>query len=123
MGYIRHHAIVVTGTDWGETTIYEAHYRAEEIFGGELVSDVVSAEMNGYFSFFVAPDGSKEGWSTSNGYDSLRDHFIGWLEEQRYGDRSSPLDWVEVQFGDGEWETKIVRDSDELLREEGLKVD
>lgn len=70
--------------------------------------------MNFYESFFVAPDGSKEFWEISEAGDRLRDEFVAWLNEQRFADGSSPFDWVEVQYGDDERETKIIRHSDEM---------
>jgi|SRR5216683_3332841 len=106
MGYMRHHAIVVTS--YNEKNIKAAHEKALEIFG-----DSVTAMTNGYCSFFIAPDGSKEGWDTSESGDECRTLFIGWLNEQRFEDRSSSFDWVEVQYGDDENETIICRHSDE----------
>jgi hypothetical protein len=83
---------------------------------GALVSGIVPAIANGYGSFLVAPDGSKEGWDESANGDLLRDRIVAYLETCRHGDGSTSFDYVEVQFGDDNWETKIVRDSDEARR-------
>ncbi|MDD7813722.1 hypothetical protein PP713_14220 [Mycobacterium sp. CSUR Q5927] len=112
MGYMCHHAIVVTS--WNEELIEEAHSRAFE--SGAAVSNIVPGSANEYYSFLVAPDGSKEGWDESDAGDRRRDELIAWLDEQRYEDGSTSLAWVEVQFGDGELHTEIVRDSDSRLR-------
>jgi hypothetical protein len=110
MGYIRHHAIIVTsGID---ELIEAAHEQARACFTAEQVSPIAESPVNGYRSFFVAPDGSKEGWEASAMGDGQRDEFVGWLNRQRYGDGSTSLRWVEVQYGDDNDETKIVRDSD-----------
>ncbi len=117
MGYMRHHTIVVTGMpyEWDERlsikTVYE---KAKSIF--KWVSPLSPVMRNGFISFFIPPDGSKEGWSESIEGDAEREKFIQYLESIIYEDGSSPVDWVVVQFGDDELETKVVRDSDEKRR-------
>ena len=109
MGYMRHHAIIVTSFD--EDLINEVHARAKEIF--PAVSEIVPSGINGYASFFIPPDGSKEGWSESDAGNERRELFIEYLISFRYEDGSSPLDWVEVQYGDDDRVTRIVRHSDD----------
>lgn len=102
MGYMRHHAIVVTG--WGQA-ILDAQEMANSIF--DNVSPIIRSEANGYDSFFIPPDGSKEGWDESNAGNKRRDDFIGWLRVQSW------VKWVEVQYGDDDGVTRITRHSDE----------
>src|SRR5262245_1582447 len=111
MGYIRHHAIVVTGSydSWPAT----AHAEARRVFGPLDVSDLSVPLVNGYQTFCVWPDGSKEGWDESDAGNDKRGTFIGWLRAQAYEDGSSPLDWVEVQYGDDNLETKIISSGDD----------
>ncbi len=104
MGYMVHHTIVVTAY---KGDIEKAHEKAVEIFGNQ-VSNLVASKINGYQSFFVAPDGSKLGWSDSDEGDENRNTFIEWLKSQD----DFYIDWVEVQYGDDEGYTKIIRDSD-----------
>lgn len=113
MGYMRHHAFLVTTFDQGRAQA--AHEKAMGIFG-QLVSELNESIVNGYYSFAIFPDGSKEGWGTSDQGDEGRALFRNWLELQRYEDYSSPYDWVwvEVQYGDDNRETRIVADSDTL---------
>jgi hypothetical protein len=118
MGYMRHHAILIT--TFSEEDIKSAHEKAVEIFG-DTVSEVRESKINGYRSFAVFPDGSKEGWTDSDAGDSQRAQFVAWLNEHRYEDNSTSYDWVEVQYGDDNHETKIINDSDELIRTEGYK--
>lgn len=113
MGYERSHAIVVSSFD--EAHLARAHSEAK-LFCGDLVSPIVPRRINGGGSFFVAPDGSKELWEESDLADTQRNDLIRWLDTQRYGDGSTPLDWVEVQFGDDEHETLVTRHSDEPVR-------
>ncbi len=103
MGYMRHHTIVVTGWDREDTR--KAHNQAVKQFG-HLVSQVVDSRLNGYVSFFIAPDGSKEGWSASHNGDDAREYFKSWLRESR-----NSASWVEVQFADEDGDNRIVDDS------------
>jgi hypothetical protein len=111
MGHIRHHAIIVTGT-YGDH-IEKAHAVA---VGLEMsVTPILPATVNATRSFMVGPDGSKEGWDDSDAGDARREHFVAWLNSYRYRDGSAPLAWVEVQYGDDDGETVIIRHSDETL--------
>lgn len=105
MGYIRHHAILVTS--WDDEKIEAAHRRASEIF--RAVSPILSSQINAFRSFFIPPDGSKEGWAESDAGDSLRDAMIDWLNDQAYGDGSTVFDWAEIQYGDDSHENKVLR--------------
>lgn len=105
MGYILHHAIVVTS--WNQTLIAEAHEVAKA--NGFNPSEITPCAVNGYRSFFVPPDGSKEGWEESNERDSGRAGLTGWLDRQRHEDGSTSLKWVEVAIGcDDPDDTEIV---------------
>ena len=104
---MRHHAIVVTGS---EDEIQEAHSTACSIF--EHVSEISPLSINGHQSFFIPPDGSKEGWDNSEMGDINRSSFVDWLTK-----RGGAVKWVEVQYGDDDKETKIVCDSDHPIKE------
>lgn len=109
MGYMRHHAILVTS--YKDERINAAREKALSF--GLACSEIIPSRTNVYFSFFVAPDGSKEGWPDSDEGDAKRDLFINWLNSYRFSDGSSPLDWVEVQYGDEGGEQEVLRsDSD-----------
>jgi hypothetical protein len=73
-----------------------------------LVSPLVPGVVNNAYSFLVAWDGSKEGWEDSDLGDMLRERFIGWMREQKLDDGSSPLHWVEVQYGGGDREAVVL---------------
>lgn len=117
MGWIRHHAIVVTGGEWGNTTISDAHEKARSVF--PTVSGLLPSGVNGFKTFLIPPNGSKKGWPRSGAGDSRRDAYIEWLREQTYEDGSSPLDWVEVQYGGTGLGPGIVRYSCGALRGKG----
>jgi len=96
MGYMKHHSIIVTA--WDEDKIKEAHNKAMELFDNKLISELVDGVTNSYKSFFIAPDGSKEGWTESIVYDGARGKFLNWLWKQNYDDGSNIFAWVIVSF-------------------------
>jgi hypothetical protein len=118
MGYMRHHAIIVTGM---MPEIEAAHRRAAEIFGPRNsilpnsipVTPITFKVINGFQSFSILPDGSKEGWAESTEGDEKRDEFVNFLKDINFPDGTSSLDWVEVQFGDDDGDTKIIRSNDD----------
>ena len=120
MGYLRHQALVVYS--WDDEKLQAAHVEAKRIYGQpaepnaggtdvlvHLVSEVVPAAVNGGGSFLVAPDGSKEGWTTSDLSDERRGELIAWLDQQRYEDGSSALTWAELVIGGDDHEAYIQR--------------
>lgn len=114
MGYVRHNAIIVSS--WDRKALARAHGKAKEIFDVCPVSPKTREVVNGYSSFFIAPDGSKEGWASSNKGDQERDEFISYLKEQEYDDGSNRLGWVLIQFSGDELDTKVVDSSDHRRR-------
>lgn len=97
MGTTQHHALIVTS--WDERGVKAAHEIATGIF--EWVSPISPGTTNGYSSFFVPPDGSKEWWPESDEGDKRREKFIAAIKEN-YGKR-----WyvkvAEVSFGELGW--------------------
>ena len=114
MSYYIHHAIVVTISDHGDDHQKPEviHQKAKDIFF-EDVSSLIDSKM-GYFSFLIGPDGSKELWPQSDEGDAKREQFISYLEELPYDDGSSPVNWVEIQYGGDKptKNTKIVNQYD-----------
>lgn len=93
MGYIKHDAIVITSA-W-PLHLKEAREKALEL--RLPCSSIVKAPVNGYGSFLVAPDGSKEGWEDSRNGDEARAELIEWMRENR-----SSLDWAHISYGGDE---------------------
>lgn len=96
-----------------------AHLKAKEIFkakfegdvmvrdAARLVSDIVHGITNSQASFFIAPDGSKEGWNDSKKSDEARKEFLDWLLQNE-----NFSDYIEVRFGgDDEYDT-VIRSKD-----------
>lgn len=111
MGYMRHHAICVTSCL--PTAIKEAHQWAMESFKVCAVTEITPVAVNGYQSFFIAPDGSKEGWEDSDVGNQERKDFEDYVSTflvKKFG--YCPLVWIEVQYGDDNGETKIIASDD-----------
>lgn len=94
MGYIKHHGIVVSASN--QKYIKNPHEKALEIFG-ETVTEIIESGINGYVSFFIAPDGSKEGWEESDRGDLNRDQFKNWVKHY-----DGFIDCVEIYYGGDE---------------------
>ncbi len=94
MGYERHDAIVVTS--WNREQLAAAAAKAREI-GLEVLGP--STEVtNGFATFLVCPDGSKEGWAESNEHDTKRSALLAYMNGVRYEDGSTCLSWVAVVY-------------------------
>ena len=111
MGYIKHDAIICT--TWKKEDADEAQKKAIEILeknkegSGSLVSEMVEYIINGGYSFFIAPDGSKEGWDDSNVCDNARKDFLDWLSKSE-----NYCDYIEVRFGGDDEHEGITRSKD-----------
>lgn len=117
MGYIRHHAIIITGFDTDTLRelrlkcceLINKSFEKEDYFENDvadsMVTDVLEARTNGYCTFAIFPDGSKEGWSTSGCGDMARDAIIEYIEENK----TLYVDYAEFFYGDDEGESKITR--------------
>jgi len=105
MGYMLHHAIVVTCHDLNVLT--EAAKKARSF--GCVVLGPCDPQINRVSTMMVCPDGSKEGWAESHRGDQNRDRFVGYLNSQRYEDGSTSLEWVEVSYGGDDKSAQVVR--------------
>ena len=106
MGYFVSHTIVVSGWDYG---VLRATWRtAKNMFEGtgHHVGNITPPASNSYRSYFIAPDGSKQGWDTSRYGWEARRKFIDYLCEL-----PSAVDWVLVQFADERLNTCVLDSS------------
>lgn len=106
MGYIKHDAIILTA--WDEERMAKIHAKAQET--GLPVSEIVKSPVNGYRSFFIAPDGSKEGWDASDEGDRRRETFKHWL-------RANPelyCEWVQVSYSSDSNKALIADESNKM---------
>src|SRR6266404_5014428 len=98
MGYIINHTIICEGIP--PLGLRSAWKKAKSIF--PYVSPISRASTNGSTSFFIPPDGSKEGWPESKQGDKRREKFKEFLRGKRC------VDWVEVSFGADDTRARIV---------------
>lgn len=98
MGYMRHHALIVTS--WDEGYIEEAHTVALDVFGEDAAAQVtgITNPMNGLRSFCIVPDGGKESMDESEIGEEHRVEMVGILDIMREGGRF--CDYALVQFAD-----------------------
>lgn len=97
MSYIEHFAIIVTSIHWDRAD--QAHEMAIKTFPKGSVSDAVISPVNGYKSFMVGTNGSKEDWEESTEGYRLRELFIKYLDSFAYSDGSNGVRYVEVVYG------------------------
>ncbi len=88
MSITLHHAIIVT--DFDSDRLEKHHAYAKAI--GLYTTDLGPVTNNGWQSFLVCPDGSGEGWPTSDTFDRIRQRFTRYLRE-------NDAHFVEVRFG------------------------
>lgn len=93
MGWFQHHAIVVYSYNRDGSEV--AHKKAKEL--GLRPSPIIDAAVNGGASFYIPPDGSKEGWQESRECDDRREAWKAWAKRDGYG--PPYFDWVELRFG------------------------
>jgi len=114
MSYTRHHAIVATHWERDELELI----RDEALDMGCDVSQIVRSTTNDYYSFMVAPDGSKEGWDESDDGDGRRDCVTASLD-------CAGAEWVEVEYCNSGPAAAVVRcsygeDDAEAVTVEGM---
>lgn len=109
MGYIRNETMVVSG--WDAARVLRAHSAASAIFdshqNGRLVSGLTQHMSNGGAAFFIAPDGSKEGWNTSDVAATSRAEFIEWLKSDE--SKELYLDWALIVLGGDDHEFVVTQ--------------
>jgi hypothetical protein len=95
MAIVIHKAIVVTCAN--PERIEKARVTAVGI--GLPVSDALNSLGNGYWTFFVGPDGSEEASPDADQGDRLRNSFVQWLKTQESELEGPYYEWAEVEYG------------------------
>ncbi|AIM37392.1 hypothetical protein KO02_12340 [Sphingobacterium sp. ML3W] len=110
MSWNIHHTIIVT--DWDSRDIEKARALALEYIDEILVTPIFYGYVNPQYTFFIVPDGSKEGWLDSDIMDTNRALFLNKMKES-----DLCCDYVELQFGGdfGSELTQILRHGDSDL--------
>lgn len=96
MSWTRHEAVIVT--TYKRVLIDAARDKAIEL--GFAVTDIVASQINEWYTFLIAPDGSKEGWDDAVDASLSRARWVYWARDQAYEDGSTPLQWAVVHYGE-----------------------
>jgi hypothetical protein len=116
MSYMRNEAMIISGTKDSLTPLRDEVFRLFAKRGswhgnyGGLVSDVIDHCVNGTASFFIAPDGFKEGWEPSNVCAGLRGQVIELLNEFNEAD-GVYFEWALILLGGDNSEYSILQHS------------
>ncbi|MDX2191338.1 MAG: hypothetical protein SFY32_15910 [Bacteroidota bacterium] len=110
----RHHSIIVTTNDKAALAklrleiiaIYQSKMEAKN--GAQLISPIVESLINNHCSFFIAPDGSKEGYDASEDGDNVRKHVVSLIESKKDKDGNNVFYYVEVYYGDDNGKAEIL---------------
>lgn len=103
MGYMRHHAVLVTTWSKDRMADLVAFLLEEKI--GHLGPHVT--KVNDYHTVVIPPDGSKEGWEESDAGEEERQMVIAKIKTFSHDDGSNPFDWALVRYGDDGEDDKI----------------
>ena len=99
MGINKHNTIIVTASTHVKEEMTKVWDKAVELFGS-LVSPIIVTELNGYISFLVATDGSKENWEESDDGDNSRRILCDFIDTFAYEDGSSSFEYIDVAYGE-----------------------
>lgn len=92
-------------SSWNSEPVCKAHAAASSIFNaagmGGIVSGIVHHAINGGAAFFVAPDGSKEGWPASEDAAKARADLIAALG-------TIGVDWALVLVGGDDGDFRVL---------------
>ena len=105
MRNIQHHTIVITCNDRNvlesirekAIQLYKSDMEASN--GSKLLTEIHESLINSYFTFFVIPDGSKEGYDASDDADIIREKLIAFIKPLALSS-DYHLSYVELTFGD-----------------------
>lgn len=104
MRNIRHHAVIVTCNDRKilesirnkVLELYKLYMEASN--GKNLVSEIQDSIVNHYASFFIIPDGSKEGYDASDDGDIIREKLIEYINPLCKSE-AYHLSFAEISYG------------------------
>ncbi len=104
MRNIRHHALIVTCND--RKVLESIRNKALELYklymeasnGLHLVSEIKDSIVNHYASFFIIPDGSKEGYDASDDGDVIREKLMAYIKPMCSSEEYH-LSFGEISFG------------------------
>ena len=114
MKNIKHHTILVTSHDENSLSlirneiavIFSLYMEAKN--GHQLISPIVPSLINKFCSFFIAPDGSKEGYDASEDGNIIRKKILEFLNSLNDSDGEHIVKFVELCYGTENGEAMIL---------------
>ncbi len=114
MRNIKHHVIIVTVNDFklaekiknDISILYKKNMEVKNAH--ELISPITPSLINNFYSFFIAPDGSKEGYDLSEDGDNIREKIVTHLKSYKGDGFSVPVNFVEIFYGDDKLKPEIL---------------
>ena len=109
MGYLRHDAVIALIGDYSaaEKKVPALIRKLKREWPEGLPKCILGPTLgvNGYNTWVFAPDGSKEGWDSSDLGDAMRSRFMEIM-------KAAGAELVHLQFGGDDGETKILYSTD-----------
>ena len=80
MSWTKHN--IITITSFSEDDLNKAIIGADLVFSKGMITKPLMSPTNGFYTFMIGPDGSKEGWPESDEGDAQRKQYLNWLREK-----------------------------------------
>jgi hypothetical protein len=115
MRNIKHHAIIVTSNDKAQIELVrkrciELYNQFMEFNNGKaLVGNLTLGVINNFYSFMIAPDGSKEGYDTSDDGDLVRKKICNFIDSLKSPEGYNAVNYVEVYFGSDDGTANVLQ--------------
>ncbi|GAL85614.1 hypothetical protein CHU_3573 [Sporocytophaga myxococcoides] len=105
MKQYKHHAIIITTRH--RKLINELRLKAKEFFikdmqaktGPTLIGEITPSIIGEFYTMVIFPDGSKEGYETSEEADNIRCKIVLAIKELNQKAGNQELSFVEVTYG------------------------
>lgn len=105
MGYIKYDAIIVSGEIRERV---EAAWMVAKRYLPDTTSAIVYHPVNSGASFFIAPDGSKEGWPDEDPYNDAMAEFGDWAGSLNFIEGFG-CSFIHVRYGGDDDNAEIKR--------------
>ncbi|MDX2195794.1 MAG: hypothetical protein NW207_05205 [Cytophagales bacterium] len=114
MKNIKHHTIIVTCQEKAETEnirnqIVALYKQKMEVkTGHKLITPIFESLINSFFTFYIIPDGSKEGYDASEDGDILRQEVYSLLLTYKSQHPHIYIAYAELSYGGDNEAPKII---------------
>ncbi len=115
MKNIKHHTIAITSNDKSQLdalrnkliSIYKDKMEAKK--GSQIISPIIESLINSFCTFYIVPDGSKEGYDASEDGDTVRKSICELIETYKQPDGENIFRYIEVSYGADDATAAIIR--------------